>query len=67
VNRSVGALRGEATLTLALPKAALRIDQAGPLIGELYLADIGIPPSVYERLEIAYRSPFDQGPVVRLT
>jgi NAD(P)H-hydrate epimerase len=61
------AIRGEATLTLALPKAALRIDRAEPLIGELYLADIGIPPSIYERLEIAYRSPFDQGPVVRLT
>lgn len=61
------AIRAEATLTLALPKAALRIDRAGPYVGELYLADLGIPPSVYGRLGIDYRSPFAQGPLVRLS
>jgi NAD(P)H-hydrate epimerase len=61
------AVRAEATLTLALPKAALRLEAALPLVGELYLADISVPAVVYERLEIPYRSPFSRGPIVRLT
>ena len=60
------AVRAEATLTLALPKAALRLEAARPLVGELYVADISIPAVVYERLEIPYRSPFSRGPIVRL-
>jgi len=38
----------ERTLTLALPKSGLRADNAG----ELWLADIGIPPGVYARAGI---------------
>jgi NAD(P)H-hydrate epimerase len=60
------AVRAEATLTLALPKAALRGEGAQELVGELHLADIGIPPGVFERLAIPYRSPFSRGPVVRI-
>jgi NAD(P)H-hydrate epimerase len=60
------AIRAEATLTLALPKAALRDEVARAVVGELYLADIAIPPAVFERLAIEYRSPFSRGPVVRL-
>lgn len=60
------AIRAEATLTLALPKVALRDDDARALVGELHLADIAIPPAVYERLAIEYRSPFARGPLVRL-
>jgi NAD(P)H-hydrate epimerase len=40
------AVHAEATLTLALPKAALRLEAALPLVGELYLTDISIPASV---------------------
>jgi NAD(P)H-hydrate epimerase len=43
----------ERTLTLALPKTGL---EAIP--GDLYLADIGIPPKVYARIGLSYRSPF---------
>jgi NAD(P)H-hydrate epimerase len=60
------AVRAEATLTLALPKAALRFEVARPLVGELYLADISIPAVVYARLAVPYRSPFSRGPIVRL-
>jgi len=60
------AIHAEATMTLALPKAALRQETAQPLIGELYLADIAIPPRIYERLGIPYRFPFGRGPLVRL-
>jgi NAD(P)H-hydrate epimerase len=60
------AVHAEATLTLALPKAALRLDAARPLVGDLYLADISIPAVVYDGLRIPYRSPFSHGPIVRL-
>ena len=60
------AVRAAATLTLALPKEALRAEAARPLVGELYLADISIPAAVYDRLGIAYRSPFSGSPIVQL-
>lgn len=41
------AIRATATMTLALPKAGLRIPAAQAWVGELYLADIGVPPSLY--------------------
>ncbi len=46
-------VRAERTLTLALPKTGLR-----RLSGDLYLAEIGIPPEVYRRLGLAYTPPF---------
>lgn len=48
------------TLTLALPKTGL----ASPLAGRLFLADIGIPPSVFRHAGIDYRSPFDHRYVI---
>jgi NAD(P)H-hydrate epimerase len=48
------AVQPDRTVTLALPKTGL--DTAS---GTLYLADIGIPEIVYERLDIAYESPFE--------
>ncbi|WP_277813209.1 NAD(P)H-hydrate epimerase [Haloferax sp. ATB1] len=41
------------TVTLALPKTGLDAPT-----GELYLADISIPRTVYERLDIEYDRPF---------
>jgi NAD(P)H-hydrate epimerase len=56
-------VRPERTLTLALPKTGL-----GDIADDLYLADIGIPPEVYERLGLPYRSPFpDAGYWIRLS
>ncbi len=46
-------VRANRTLTLALPKTGL-----GRLTGDLYLAEIGIPPEVYRRLGLAYTPPF---------
>jgi NAD(P)H-hydrate epimerase len=50
------AIQPERTLTLALPKTGLH-----SLPGDLYLADIGIPPQVYEQLGLVYESPFREG------
>ena len=41
------AIRAAATLTLALPKRGLRVSGTESHVGELYLGDIGIPPSLY--------------------
>ena len=43
------AVRADATLTLALPKTGLSTAAAKPLVGELYLADIGVPADLYGR------------------
>lgn len=44
----------DTTLTLALPKTGL----SSELAGDLYLGDIGIPLSVYDRLGLQFSNPF---------
>jgi len=56
----------EATMTLALPKRGLASDQGRERVGDLYLADIAIGTSVYDRLGIRYSPPFGPGPLLRL-
>jgi NAD(P)H-hydrate epimerase len=41
------AIRATATMTLALPKVGLLGETAVPHVGELYLADISVPPELY--------------------
>jgi NAD(P)H-hydrate epimerase len=41
------AIKATATMTLALPKEGLRAPGAKGWVGELYLADIGVPPALY--------------------
>jgi NAD(P)H-hydrate epimerase len=38
-----------ATMTLALPKEGLRFPGVQDRVGELYLADIGVPPDLYQK------------------
>ena len=40
-----------ATMTLAAPKVGLSATEAQPNIGELYVADIGVPDWVYQQIE----------------
>ncbi|MFQ5945306.1 MAG: NAD(P)H-hydrate epimerase [Anaerolineae bacterium] len=56
------AIHPERTLTLALPKTGLA--RAG---GGLYLSDIGIPPHLYQRLEISVPPLFSRKYWIRLT
>lgn len=53
-----------ATLTLALPKLGLR---DAPQVGELYVGDISVPPSAYDRVGVdaSLAPPFQLGPIVR--
>jgi len=44
-----------ATMTLALPKVGLTAPTAKPYVGELYLADIGVPPQLYRRLGLPHQ------------
>lgn len=61
-------VRATATVTLALPKTGLRAPGAEKLVGELYLADIGVPPEIYRRPEIAVGAGpvFARGDILRV-
>lgn len=61
-------IRATATLTLALPKEGLRIGEAPEFVGELYLADIGVPPTLYSLSGLGLDLPpvFAASDVVRL-
>lgn len=60
------AIRATATMTLALPKEGLRAPAAIDYVGELYLADIGVPPALYGRLGLSVGPIFAGGDVVQL-
>ncbi len=57
-------IRATSTLTLALPKQGLLIPQAKPYVGELYLADISIPPELYAKMGIAVPSLFAESNII---
>jgi len=59
-------IRSAATLTLALPKTGLAAGQEAGVVGELYLADIGIPRALYRRLGLEVGPLFARGGVVKL-
>lgn len=59
------AIKAAATLTLALPKRGLR--SQSKQVGELYLADIGVPPALYDRsLGLKVGPLFAKNDIVRL-
>ncbi len=53
-----------ATMTLALPKQGL--SSRPDLVGELYLSDISVPPTVYRAFGVDIGDPFRNGSIVRL-
>lgn len=55
-------IKPDITMTLALPKTGL----LPSVTGELYLADIGIPNKVFEKLKLDYQSPFKEKFYVKL-
>ena len=61
-------VRASATLTLALPKTGLLTDKARPMVGELFLADISVPPSLYRapKLNLEVGSIFSESDIVKV-
>jgi NAD(P)H-hydrate epimerase len=59
-------IRASATLTLALPKTGLLNPSAQPFVGDLYLADIGVPPELYSRLGIKVKPLFGDDTILRI-
>ena len=62
------AIKAAATMTLALPKEGLRATGAGRHVGEMYLADIGVPLGLYAEpsLGIAVGPIFAEREIVRV-
>jgi len=60
------AVRAAATMTVALPKTGL-FEADGPAhAGRIYMADIGLPPSLYDALGIEVGPLFAGGRIIRL-
>lgn len=59
-------VRAEATMTLALPKIGLMEEDARPFVGTLYLADIGVPPSLYSALGLEVDFIFSENSIIKL-
>ncbi len=60
------ALTAQATMTLALPKVGLLTAAGRERSGRLYLADLGLPAALYQRLGLAVDAPFHAGRIVRV-
>ena len=62
------AIRAAATMTLALPKKGLYDPVAIDVVGDLFLADIGVPPVLYSRsgLGLTVDNIFSKESIVRL-
>jgi hydroxyethylthiazole kinase-like uncharacterized protein yjeF len=59
-------IRAAVTVTLALPKRGLMTTRSHALVGDLLLADIGIPAQAFDRLAIQTRGLFEQGDLLRI-
>lgn len=61
-------IRASATMTLALPKTGLLTDKARPMVGELFLADISVPPSLYKapKLNLEVGTIFSESDIVKI-
>lgn len=59
-------IRAAATMALALPKTGLLAAPAVDFVGELHLADIGVPAELYGRLGLQVPLLFAEGAIVQL-
>jgi NAD(P)H-hydrate epimerase len=56
-------------MTLALPKEGLKAPNVAANVGELYLADISVPPALYAEpaLQLKVGAIFSQSDIIRLS
>lgn len=64
--RPGAAISADATLALAMPKRGMSIGDGARHAGAHYLADIGIPASVFTELGVSANGIFDAGPLLRI-
>ncbi|MBI5289528.1 MAG: NAD(P)H-hydrate epimerase [Chloroflexi bacterium] len=57
-------MRAERTLTLALPKRGLTVQEARPYVGLLSIADISVPATAYGKIGIRVDAIFARGDVI---
>lgn len=62
----LGTVPAALTVTLALPKTGLLAESARPWVGEIVVADIGIPPSAYDGMGIAAQHLYAPSDLVRI-
>lgn len=60
-------VRATATMTLALPKTWLVVENARTVVGDLLPADISVPALVYERIGFQVRTLFDREPIIEVS
>lgn len=60
------AIRAATTLLLDLPKLGMLADECRSDVGELFLADIGVPVAAHEQAGIRSADIFSDGPIVRI-
>ncbi len=71
VNAGTGAVsspcvNAATTLIFDLPKTGQVLPACEKNVGEMFVADLGVPRAAYERLGIGTRGVFAEGPIVRL-
>ena len=59
-------IQASATLTLALPKTGLMTDKAKRIVGNLYLADISVPPLLYKSIGLNVRPIFSKDTIIEI-
>jgi len=59
-------VHARSTLTLALPKVGLLSTLAKEVVGDLYLADISVPPELYRELELEVDSLFFEDTIIKI-
>ncbi len=60
-------IQATATMTLALPKAGLLTPEGQQAAGQLFLADISVPPQLYQRLGLEVPPLFAPDPILPVT
>ena len=59
-------IKAAATLTLALPKSGLLTPPAAGYVGELYLADISVPPELYRQIGVEVPNMFEVDTILKV-
>lgn len=65
-NELASVVKATATLSLALPKVGMDDPKNKAILGDLYLGDISVPPTLYDQMGFGLVSPFISKPIIRI-